>query len=69
MGSQNEAGILAITISGRAVQVCGLLWRLGGELSSSVLTGTHLWALWPYGTLYRTAQPVQLPQGLLMPIV
>jgi len=36
------------------------------ELSSSVLTGTQLWALWPYGALYSTAQPIQLPQGLLM---
>jgi hypothetical protein len=36
------------------------------ELSSSVQTGTHLWALWLYGALYSTVQPVQLPQGLLM---
>jgi len=63
---QNEAGIFATTILGWAVQVCGLLWRLGGELSSSVQTGTPLWALWPYVALYSTAQPVQLPQGLLM---
>jgi hypothetical protein len=65
--------ILIQAILYRAVQHCEVLWsamrdlyRQDTELYSTVLIGTQLGLLWPYGGLYRTSPPVQLPQSLLM---